>query len=160
MLLVHICTQLVAAITAGIKRWDERMWGGEQEVFGINMLSLRYLSATQVEMKNSQLDIRIWIWGESSKPELWIFFQHINGINIIRQDDRTEGISVSKIREEIFGPSNVSWLGRWGKSNRESQDDSEEYRYPENQVKRKEAWSTVSNAAERSRRELGTDHWI
>lgn len=35
------------------------MCGGEQEVSGTDMLSLRYLSATQVEMKNSQLDIRI-----------------------------------------------------------------------------------------------------
>ena len=56
---MYICAQLVAAATAGIKRLNERMCGGEQEVSGTDMLSLRYLSATQVEMKNSQLDIRI-----------------------------------------------------------------------------------------------------
>ena len=59
VLLVHICAQLVAAATGGIKRLNERMCGGEQEVSGTDMLSLRYLSATQVEVKNSQLDIRI-----------------------------------------------------------------------------------------------------
>lgn len=67
------------------------------------------------------------------------FFQHINNINIMRQNDRTKGISVSKKRDKVFRPHQISWLGRWGRSNREAQDDSEEYRYPENQVNRKEA---------------------
>ena len=67
------------------------------------------------------------------------FFQHINDINIMRQNDRTKGISVSKKRDKVFRPPKISWLGRWGRSNREAQDDSEEYRYTENQVNRKEA---------------------
>lgn len=54
----------------------------------------------------------------------------------MRQNDRTKGISVSKKRDKVFRPPDFM-VGKMGKINREAQDDSEEYRYPENQVNRK-----------------------
>lgn len=113
------------------------MCGGEQEVSGTDMLSLRYLQPPKWRWK-----IASWIYeslnlmGKVPKPGTVNFFQHVNNINIMRQNDRTKGISVSKKRDKVFRPHQISWLGRW-EDPTGSTDDSEEYRYPENQVNRK-----------------------
>lgn len=53
------------------------MWAGEQEVSDSDMLSLRYLSAIQVDLRGQ------------IQAGVVIFFQHVNGINIMRWDDVT-----------------------------------------------------------------------